>query len=73
MGGYVALAFPDHPEATTWADWSFSELEYLWGPQGRYVQPDGGISEGPFYGNFAWAPSALLFVAALDMVTAPAH
>ena len=61
--GYVALAFPDDERAQEWASWAFSELDYLWGPDGRYVQPDGAVSEGPFYFGFAWGVSAAIFIA----------
>ena len=61
--GYVALAFPDHPASAEWASWAFSELDYLWGPEGKYVQPDGAVSEGPFYYGFAWGVSTAIFVA----------
>ncbi|MDY0002440.1 MAG: heparinase II/III family protein [Polyangia bacterium] len=64
---YVALCFPEHPQAGTWRNWAFSELDYLWGETGRYVQPDGGISEGTYYGDFAWAPSVALFLGAHNL------
>lgn len=61
--GYTALAFPELPDAEAWASWAFSELDHLWGPDGAYVQPDGGVSEGPFYYGFAFAPTAALYLA----------
>lgn len=62
--GYGALALPDHPDAQDWGDFAASELEYLWGPTGRYVQEDGGVSEGPFYYGFALAPTIAWYLAA---------
>ncbi len=61
--GYVAMAFPEYPEAEQWANWAFSELDYLWGPDGQYVAEDGGVCEGPLYFRFAYAPSLALFLA----------
>jgi hypothetical protein len=43
----VALAFPDHPEAPTWAAWAFSELDHLWGPMGHYVTGKTLGNQGP--------------------------
>ncbi len=61
--GYVAQAFPDHWQAAAWGDWAFSELDYLWSEEGKYIQADGGVSEEPFYFGFAWAPSVATFIA----------
>jgi hypothetical protein len=62
--GMVALGLPDHPDAPMWNDWAMSELDYLWGPDGQYVQADGGVSEGPFYYGFAYGVSVAYYLAA---------
>ena len=61
--GYVALAFPDHPDAQEWLDFAVEENAYLWGPTGHYLQPDGGISEGPLYFHFGVSAAIPFFIA----------
>ncbi len=68
--GYVALAFPHHYDADRWLNWAVSDIADLLGPDGKYVQADGGISEGPFYGQFALGP-ALPFLIAVDNTQSP--
>lgn len=52
--GYVALTLPDDPNSARWLDFAASEVDYLMNPGGQYVQPDGSVSEGPFYYGFAF-------------------
>lgn len=61
--GFVAITFPDHALAPDWKNWALSELSYLLGSDGRYIQPDGGVSEGPFYYGFAFGPAVALAIA----------
>ena len=62
--GFVGMYFPDAPESKPMLDWALSELDYLWGENGHYVMADGGVTEGPFYFNFAIAPSISFFLVA---------
>ncbi len=63
--GYIALAFPDDPDATRWLDWATDQMDYLLGPKGHYVQSDGGVVEGPFYFSFGFG-AVVPFLLALD-------
>ena len=69
--GYVALAFPALEEAMEWRNYTLSELGYLWSEQGQYIQADGGVSEGPFYFNFAFGASVAFFLAANKALPSP--
>lgn len=63
--GYVGMAFPDCPGATKWLTWAASEIQYLYGEGGHYIQSDGGVSEGLYYYNFGFGIS-LAFLIAFD-------
>lgn len=62
--GYVALAFPDAPQSEEWLDYALSDLSYLYSEQGHYIQPEGGVSEGPFYFGFGNSAALAFFIAA---------
>jgi hypothetical protein len=63
--GYAALAAPDAPGATERLDWALSEYAYLLGPEGRYIQADGVVSEGPHYYAFGLG-AVLSFLIGVD-------
>ena len=68
--GFSALAAPDQPGATERLDWAVSELDYLLGPDGQYIQADGAVSEGPHYYAFGLG-AALPFLIAVDNAQPP--
>lgn len=61
--GYVGLAFPHDPDAARWLNWAISDIAHLLSDRGAYVQPDGGVSEGPFYAQFGLAAAWPLLIA----------
>lgn len=61
--GYVGLAFPHDPDAARWLNWAISDIAHLLSDKGAYLQPDGGISEGPFYAQFGLAAAWPLLIA----------
>ena len=61
--GFVALAFNEETQTKKWLDWAISELDYLLGPKGQYIQEDGGISEGPHYFFFGLTPCISFYIA----------
>jgi len=67
----AAMAFPDHPKAKLWANFAFSELHYLWGPEGQYVAEDGGVCEGSLYYRFGFAPSLAVALAYRNRIGEP--
>jgi len=69
--GYIAMAYPEHPDAEAMANWAFSELDYLYGPNGQYVQPDGGVSEGPHYYRFGFGAAQAVFLAYRNRIGEP--
>lgn len=66
---YAAISFPDYKNSRKWRDWAFSELDFFFRPENHYIMPDGSVSEGPFYGMFAWQSSAILFIALSNLNT----
>ncbi len=64
------LLFQDDPRAADWLDWGLGELEYLLGANGQYIQPDGGVSEGPAYYSFAHGAMIPTLIAAHNALDA---
>ncbi|RME26657.1 MAG: hypothetical protein D6798_06280 [Deltaproteobacteria bacterium] len=64
--GVPALALIGRDDrAEEWLSWAASEVSWLLGPDGQYVQADGAVSEGPFYYGFGLS-AVLGFLVAMD-------
>lgn len=68
--GYPMLRFGECEDSQEILDFALSELDYLWSAEGRYVQADGAVSEGPFYHGFG-AGAALATFIAVDNIIDP--
>ncbi len=58
------LLYKDEARVQSWLDWGLGELEYLLSANGQYIQPDGGVSEGPAYYSFAHGAMVATLIAA---------
>jgi hypothetical protein len=69
--GYVALAFPNARDADVWIDWATSELQFMFGPRGEYIQDGGGVAEDPYYYNLSFSVALAFFIAYENVIGAP--
>jgi hypothetical protein len=60
---YGAIAFPEAEQKEDWQNFAFYELNYILSAESHYIQPDGGVSEGLFYNNFALGSALPVMIA----------